>query len=146
MPSRYTDHPTPGTRVEVYWNLHAGGWSVRDCKTGRVICRVTPDDGLLDIHYRSIHLTDVRWVVQPAGNRRVREEGRKNVHAFARGVWAGYSNRVPELVSNVRYNPYHMTTFQDLYGNPVEGSDVARLGFTRRSQGHGPAAQAFAMT
>jgi len=67
--------------VEVYWNLHKGCLSARPTRRGG---KVT--------HVDSAWLTDVRFSVQPAGNARVRAEGRKNVHAFVRGDvvnWAG---------------------------------------------------------
>ena len=87
-------------RVEVYWNLHRNQWSVRACKTGKIIA-----------HVSSIVLEDVRWVVQPAGNERVRREGKKNVHAFARGTVVdsstynhGWSR--DNSWTEVTYNPY----------------------------------------
>jgi hypothetical protein len=54
------------------------------------------------------------FVVRKSGNKRVREEGRKNVHAFVNGI---IQNRLPnnqELFYNahkVRYDPYTMDCF-----------------------------------
>jgi hypothetical protein len=100
-----TSHPLShliGTDVDVYWNLHKGAWSVRDRKTRLVVARVD-----------AITLTDVQFIVSAAGNARVRAEGRKNVHAFARGTVAGVGDDGgPSFaVVPVTYNPYKNTTF-----------------------------------
>ena len=59
-------------RVQVYWNLHLGRYSVR--QSGRVID-----------HVDSIILRDVRFNVAPAGRDKVRATGVKNVHATVTG-------------------------------------------------------------
>ena len=59
-------------RVQVYWNLHRGDYSVR--QSGRVID-----------HVDSIILRDVRFNVAPAGRDKVRATGVKNVHATVTG-------------------------------------------------------------
>lgn len=89
-------------RVQVYWNLHKKCWSVvafEGDRKGRVVS-----------HTDQVFLEDVKFAVQPAGNARVRREGRKNVHAFVRGEW------VPEFEQgkarrSVMYNPYKFETF-----------------------------------
>jgi hypothetical protein len=68
------DTSDPHIRVEVYWNLYKKCWSVRRAG-GRVL-----------YHARAVTLDDVTWVVQPGGRARVLREGKKNVHAFARGT------------------------------------------------------------
>jgi len=83
-------------KVRVYWNLHKKVWSVQDVKSGRV-CD----------HLRNISLTDAKFVVRKGGQKRVREEGKKNVHAFAVGYIADKptSLRTYNWYS-VSYNPY----------------------------------------
>jgi len=88
-------------KVRVYWNLHRKVWSVQDVKSGRV-CD----------HLQHISLTDAKFVVRKGGQKRVREEGKKNVHAFAvgtggceKGVATRYDGRP------VTYNPYKNDTF-----------------------------------
>ena len=111
---------TPPMRVEVYWNLHKKCWSVRH--KGKVIK-----------HTLSVCLENVQWVVQPAGNARVRREGRKNVHAFARGTLIDPNTYwdVPDdttLKVGVRYNPYLNTSFvTKTIGEPVTKSKYAAL-------------------
>lgn len=87
-------------KVEVYWNLHRKCWSVRH--QGKVLT-----------HLPKVTLYGVTWVVQPAGNRKVRAEGRKNVHAFARGTWGGSPEEYDwELVARrISYNPYREDSF-----------------------------------
>ena len=62
------------TKVRVYWNLHKKMWSVQDTKTNKVIG-----------HKQHITLWNAKFVVRKGGQKRVREQGKKNVHAFAVG-------------------------------------------------------------
>ena len=107
-------------RVEVYFNLHKRVWSVRSCETGRVIG-----------HFEFVALKNVQWVVRPAGREKVRREGRKNVHAFARGLlWVqGARQLSPSRLEGweaLTYNPYKHETFVDkASGDPVQASDWA---------------------
>jgi len=95
-------------RVEVYFNLHKKLFSVRDCKTGRVVH-----------HTYNIWIEDPVFVVRKAGRERVLREKKKNVHAFVRGTWMqdllievapkilGHRDRSQE----VTYNPYKYDSF-----------------------------------
>jgi hypothetical protein len=114
-------------KVEVYWNIRKKCYSVRH--KGKVIA-----------HVPFVTLKNVRWVVQPAGRRRVRREKQKNVHAFARGTWL-YGNDELELTNQklrltkrqpIMYNPYHHTSFVACHAPDiqVEHSDYAQLGST----------------
>ena len=111
-------------KVEVYWNLHKKLYSVRH--KGRVVA-----------HLPFVTLKDVRWVVQPAGRRRVLRERKKNVHAFARGTWL-YGDDELQLVNDelrltrrmpIMYNPYkhHKFVLRSAPDNQVEWSDYAKL-------------------
>jgi len=85
-------------KVRVYWNLHKKIWSVQDCKSG-LVCD----------HLEHISLTDAKFVVRKAGQKRVREEGKKNVHAFAVGYVANDLSFFEDRTFNwykVTYNPY----------------------------------------
>ena len=114
-------------RVEVYWNLHKKCYSVRH--RGKVID-----------HVPYVVLRDVKWVVQPAGRRRVLRERKKNVHAFARGTWLrgndelDLSNQKLGLTKRqpVKYNPYHHTSFvlRQAEDINIKNSDYATLGST----------------
>jgi len=89
-------------KVEVYRNLHKDCWSVRDCKTGKVVN-----------HVQRIHIENADLVVQPAGRAKVLREQRKNVHAFIRGYITTakkvrlHDNHTREIV----YNPYKYDSF-----------------------------------
>lgn len=89
-----------GTKVEVYWNLHKKVYSVR--------ARSGEQRGRVIAHVRDFTLTNVTFSVSQAGRERVLAEGRKNVHAFVRGEWAGPTE---VMMSKVTYNPYKYTTF-----------------------------------
>lgn len=88
-------------KYRIYWNLHKKIWSLQNCKTGRV-CN----------HVEAFTLYDAKFVVRKAGQAKVRQEGKKNVHAFAvgtggchKGVATRYDGRP------VTYNPYKNDTF-----------------------------------
>ena len=101
-------------KVRVYWNLHKGCFSVQDYKTSKVIA-----------HKQKVHLTDVKFHVRKGGNQRVRDEGKKNVHAFMIGNLVDSSlkfNDVPDDIAigrEVTYNPYKYDTFVTCYEKDV---------------------------
>lgn len=111
MPITPTINALHGQRVEVYRNLHKGCWSVRH--EGRVVA-----------HLKSLTLAKCTFAVQPAGNRKVRETGRKNVHAFVRGQFLGTAEW--ELPYTVSYNPHKNTTFV-IGDDPVFEADYVTL-------------------
>ena len=83
-------------KVRVYWNLHKKIWSVQDCKSG-LVCD----------HLEHITLEQAKFIVRKSGQKRVREEGKKNVHAFA----VGWVSREQDKDSSpywhrITYNPY----------------------------------------
>ena len=88
-----------GDWVECYFNLHSRMFSVR--KKGKVVAHVT-----------ELALTDVKFVSQDAGRNRVREQGRKNVHAFVRGHFAAPGKvQMSTAPKRVSYNPYKDDSF-----------------------------------
>ena len=90
-------------RVEVYFNLHKYIWSVRSCKTGRVI-----------LHTDEVHIDNPTFVVHKAGRERVLREGKKNVHAFVRGDCPFYRlNPRNATLDTITYNPYKYASFVD---------------------------------
>jgi len=111
-----------GLDVDVYFNLHKKCWSVRDRKSRLVIA-----------HAAQVVLSDVTFRVSAAGNARVRREGKKNVHAFARGTVVSIGTLFTiEGSVGVTYNPYKYTTFVNADNErPVYGARLA--GFSGRS-------------
>lgn len=93
-------------RYDVYFNLRKDVFSVRSCRSGRVVA-----------HTRHIVLRDCTFVVQPAGQRKVRESGVKNVHAWIKGTRIEDINfEIPYVATAapVYYNPFITDTFQTL--------------------------------
>ena len=89
-------------KVRVYWNLHKHIWSVVSCKSGLVID-----------YMKYLTLLDAYFTVWISGQKRVREEGKKNVHAFAVGYISDYYVSTSEALKKefadwdrVKYNPY----------------------------------------
>lgn len=88
-------------RVEVYFNLHKKTFSVRSCRTGRVI-----------LHTDNVHINNPKFVVRQSGRDRVLREGKKNVHAFVRGDITFFGFDRPTL-DTLTYNPYKYASFVD---------------------------------
>jgi len=96
-------------RVRVYWNLHKKCWSVQSTQTNLVV-----------LHANHLWLDKCKFMVRPAGQRRVREEGKKNVHAFVVGnMTSGYEEcHFQPHGCKVSYNPYENDTFM-CSGDPI---------------------------
>ena len=89
-------------KVRVYWNLHKDIWSIVSCKSGLVID-----------YKKYLKLRDGYYTIWESGQKRVREEGKKNVHAFAVGYMSEYFLSTSESLKKefadwdrVKYNPY----------------------------------------
>ena len=112
-------------KVKVYWNLHRKMWSVQQ-------------DGLVVDHMKCVVLEDAKFVVRKGGQKRVREENKKNVHAFAVGHMSEYSVSTSESLkkafgnwSRVKYNPYTDDYFMyqgmsDNQYKPKEWNEIPR--------------------
>lgn len=99
-------------KVRVYWNLHKKVWSIQDCKSG-LVCD----------HLDRITLEQAKFVVRKGGQKRVREEGKKNVHAFAEGwVSREQDEDHTHYWYDISYNPYKNDYFmiKDQDGNVEE--------------------------
>jgi len=65
--------------IQVYRNLH------KTSKEGRAVYSVRNDKGRVEDHVSEINLLNPVFRVGKKGNNRVREEKRKNVHAYIQG-------------------------------------------------------------
>lgn len=96
-------------RVKVYRNIRKQIFSVLDKKSGRLIT-----------HEPSLVLTNVEFKVGKAGQKRVRLEKQKNVHAYVIGDYIGTIDTNEVNISDfmlVFYNPYLTDTFMIVEGN-----------------------------
>lgn len=102
------DYIDPSKKVRIYRNLHKKCFSVKQ-------------NNLVLVHADSVSLEEVKFIVSKAGQKRVRDEKKKSVHAFIEGyvvdaceadknvdghlsdseIWEGLSNW-----ESVVYNPY----------------------------------------
>jgi len=109
-------------RVEVYRNIRARNWSVRDAKTRKVIA-----------HAGEVWLKDVTFKVSEAGRQRVLRERRKNVHAWVQGELVYTFEAVGAVRPHkkdvlVWYNPYETKTFiVAKTGKPIRSARSARF-------------------
>jgi hypothetical protein len=109
-----------GVSVDVYRNLHKNTWSIRSRTTGRVVG-----------HSDNVLVRAAKFVVQPAGRKRVLQDKRKNVHAFVRGVVSplpGVTTFETPCDVQVKYNPYKADHFYEVEtGEAVEQASVVVL-------------------
>jgi hypothetical protein len=115
------------TTVYVYRNLHKGCYSIMS--KGRVIGHAT-----------QVFLKDATFVIRPAGQKKVRETRKKNVHAFVKGKltetdpariqgWIGLAQTLGKPCAGVRYNPYRYDTFvKTADESPVTAAAAVVLG------------------
>lgn len=106
-------------RVRVYYNLHKHVWSIKCMERGPKYNRVIA-------HRRVLELTGAKPVVSLAGQRRVREEGRKNVHAYIEGDWDLLTFPQESSMQRITYNPYKDKGFRYLDSKEeYTGSSIA---------------------
>lgn len=105
-------------RVAVYRNLQRDCWSIQQ-------------DSLVKAYAQDVLLEDCKWTVQPAGNRWVKANGRKKVHAFVRGFIRPVAIKSDWDAIAATYNPYKMESFcfdEDPFGHwELDRSDAAFL-------------------
>mgnify|MGYP003120938371 FL=1 len=107
-------------KVRVYWNLHKLIWSIVSCKSGLVID-----------YKKYLTLRDGYYTIWESGQKRVREEGKKNVHAFAVGYIydkGGISIKAKPNVDwdRVKYNPYTDDYFMHKGEDHDEWNEIPR--------------------
>ena len=101
-------------KVQVYYNLHKKCLSVRK-------------RGLVVDHVRSILLKDAKFVVQPAGRKKVIKEKRKNVHAYVSGERVAVAS-FDGKSERITYNPYKNKSFVSVEtGKPVYSKDIVSI-------------------
>jgi hypothetical protein len=117
-----------GTPVRIYWNLHKECYSVQ---TKKPVAFYDAGDTLrvrnewrVAGHADRFAVNNAEFKVSLAGNQRVRDEGKKNVHAFITGNWTDGWNPYPKDWEPARYNPHKLTTF--VVGDGDEPIDEAR--------------------
>jgi hypothetical protein len=124
------EHIDPTKKVRVYRNLHRDCYSVKQ-------------GGIVRCHAEKVTLRSCQFIVSKAGQRRVRDEQKKNVHAFIEGyvvdtretdqkvdghltdeqVWNGETRW-----EKVYYNPYTCDTFSNQHdASPIENADYVDM-------------------
>lgn len=87
------DHVDISKPVRVYRNLHKN-------------CLSVMQGGIVKCHAENIVLKNVRFIVNAAGQRKVRASKRKNVHAFIEGILAQQNEIDLDICECITYNPY----------------------------------------
>ena len=106
-------HIDPTKKVRVYRNLHRGCVSVKQ-------------GGIVRCWTNNIVLKDCKFIISKAGQRKVRDEKKKNVHAFVEGYLADVRKADEQAGftwTESYYNPYRTDTFQDKEtGRPISSA------------------------
>ena len=91
-------------------------------------------DGRLLASAREVRLSGVEFLVRESGRRRMLENGRRNIHAYAVGTLVDYVHpEEPRSLERftgrpVSYNPYQQGSFvDDETSNPVAAADLAHF-------------------
>jgi hypothetical protein len=94
-------------QVQVYRNLH------KTLDDGTKVYSVRNDKGIVEDHVSKISLLWPIFRVGPKGNQRVREEKKKNVHAYMQGTNMGLDSlrSEGERWQEITYNPYKHDSF-----------------------------------
>ena len=99
-------------QVQVYRNLH------KTLDDGTKVYSVKNDKGIVEDHVTEIAISRPIFRVGPKGNQRVRDEGRKNVHAYIQGKRMRTSliddpttGIHPEEWVKITYDPYQHKSF-----------------------------------
>ena len=98
-------------KVQVYRNLH------RTEEDGTHVYSVRNDKGIVVDHVTQIALSKPILRAGPKGNQRVRDEKRKNVHAYIQGmrmresVIDDHTSGCSGLWQKITYNPYKHKSF-----------------------------------
>lgn len=87
--------------VRVHRNLNKDCWSVLQ-------------GGIVIDHVDEITLYDVEFRVQPSGQARCRRQGKRNVHAYVKGIVVGSWKKCFGRKTRVSYNPYEYDTFIEM--------------------------------
>jgi hypothetical protein len=105
--------------IQIYRNLH------QSRKDGGAVYSVRNDKGIVEAHESYLTLENCKLRVSAKGNQRVRNEQRKNVHAYIQGVRgqlqpnAWKFKQMGEAVE-ITYNPHkHKTFIRVDTGEPV---------------------------
>lgn len=96
-------------KVRVYRNLHKDCYSVKQ-------------DGLVKCHADQVTLQEVKFIVSKAGQKRVRDEKKKNVHAYLEGyvVDARQADNIVDGKKSDTDLEAGLSDWESVYYNPYE--------------------------
>jgi hypothetical protein len=107
---------------------------VRVFKNWQLGCYNIMQSGRLLASARQVRLTGVEFLVRESGRRRMLENGRRNVHAYAVGtlvdyVHPGESRELGKIAGRgVVYNPYRFSSFvDDETERPILAAELAQF-------------------
>jgi len=113
--------------IQVYRNIH------KNRPDGGAVYSVRNSDGIVEGHESYLTLTDCKLRVSNKGNERVRDEKRKNVHAYIQGKRGSLTPKAwiyrDKQTVEVTYNPYKYKSFVRVdTGEPVTEAQTIFIG------------------
>lgn len=110
-----------GERVEVYYNIHKGGFSIKS------LDKSNPDKGKVVAYSSEVELDNATFHMNENALRKILDEKRKRVYAVVRGYFNG--NQIGELedYKELYINPYTCPNFtiKDTDQKPEKAEKVA---------------------
>ena len=106
------EHVDSAKPIRAYRNLHRKCISIKQ-------------DGIVRCWATNVVLENCKFIVSKAGQKRVRDEKKKNVHAYVQGALAKVreTDFLTDDWTESYYNHYHTDTFQDVTtGQPITGA------------------------
>lgn len=94
-------------RVEVYFNIHKSGFSIKS------IDKRNPNKGKVIGYADHVQLKDCKFACSKSGITKVREEKRKRVCAVVRGTFLNTDQMNAESLVQIYFNPYKTNFFID---------------------------------
>jgi hypothetical protein len=107
-----------GQKVEVYFNIHKGGFSIKS------IDKANPNKGRVVAYSGQVELEDCTYHVNENNLKKLLEERRKRVYAVVRGTFKGSTVDTTDR-EKLSINPYTSPFFTDSKGSRVHESRSA---------------------
>lgn len=105
-------------RVEVYYNIHKSGFSIKS------IDKRNPNKGKVIGYADHVQLQNCKFICSKSGISKIREEKRKRVCAVVRGILVNTSAREYQSLVPIYFNPYKTDKFLDTEnGEAIESTD-----------------------
>jgi hypothetical protein len=104
-----------GERVEVYYNIHKGGFSIKS------LDKTNPSKGKVVAYAPHVQLKDCSFHVSDSKHKWILDNQRKAVYAVVRGILVDMKEEKPNTsdLNEIYINPYKCKHFTDVQTNEI---------------------------